>query len=89
MGESVKLAGWVDTRRDHGGVVFIDLRDRSGIVQLTFRQEAGYEVFELGNKLRNEYVINVSGLVSARPENMVNSKLSTGEVEIEVKVQKY
>lgn len=85
VGESVKLAGWVDTRRDHGGVVFIDLRDRSGIVQLTFRQEAGYEVFELGNKLRNEYVINVSGLVSARPENMVNSKLSTGEVEIEVK----
>lgn len=85
VGEKVNLAGWVNTRRDHGGVIFIDLRDRYGTTQLTFRQESGSEVFETGNKLRNEYVIKISGEVVARPADMVNKNLSTGEIEIEVK----
>lgn len=85
VGKTVSLAGWVNTRRDHGGVVFIDLRDRYGLTQLTFRQEAGEEVFALGNKLRNEFVIKISGEVVARPADMVNKNLPTGEIEIEVK----
>jgi len=84
-GETVKLAGWVNTRRDHGGVIFIDLRDRYGLTQLTFRQEAGAEIFALGNKLRNEYVIKISGEVINRPADMINKNLATGEIEVEVK----
>ena len=85
IGETVTLAGWVNTRRDHGGVVFIDLRDHFGLTQLTFRQETGKDVFAVGNKLRNEYIIKVSGAVVARPAEMINKNLATGEIEIEVK----
>jgi len=85
VGEEVSLAGWVNTRRDHGGVIFIDLRDITGIVQLTFRQESSEEIFALANKLRDEFVIKISGTVVARPPEMVNPKLPTGTIEIEVK----
>jgi aspartyl-tRNA synthetase len=85
VGEEVSLAGWVNTRRDHGGVIFIDLRDRTGIVQLTFRQESNEEIFSLADKLRDEFVIKISGNVVVRPSEMINTKIPTGTIEIEVK----
>ncbi|WIY83884.1 aspartate--tRNA ligase [Propionimicrobium sp. PCR01-08-3] len=82
IGNTVKLAGWVDARRDHGGVVFIDLRDASGIVQCVIREEL---VNELGaHKLRNEYCIAVTGVVDARSDETINPNMATGEVEVVV-----
>lgn len=82
IGETVTLYGWVDRRRDHGGVIFIDLRDRSGLVQVVSDPERTPTSFETADKLRNEYVVRVTGKVSQRPEASLNSKLPTGEVEI-------
>ena len=82
VGQNVKLAGWVDRRRDHGQLIFIDLRDRSGIVQLVFNPETSKFSHEIASQLRNEYVLQVSGLVSPRPADTRNPKLSTGEVEV-------
>ena len=76
IGKTVLLKGWVNTRRDHGKIVFIDLRDRTGIVQIV----AGPELVE---DLHSEDVIYVTGMIKARPEKLVNPKLSTGTVEIE------
>jgi nondiscriminating aspartyl-tRNA synthetase len=76
IGQKVKLCGWVNTRRDHGQMVFIDLRDRSGIVQIVGDKKLG--------QCRPEYVIEILGLVKKRPSKMVNKKITTGEVEIEV-----
>ncbi|MBI3251377.1 MAG: aspartate--tRNA ligase, partial [Candidatus Andersenbacteria bacterium] len=83
-GQKVKLSGWVATRRDHGGVIFIDLRDRWGIVQVTFHPEKYPEAAQAAEKLRSEFVVTVTGTVVARPGNMVNKNISTGEIEIEV-----
>lgn len=77
----VIIMGWVQKRRDFGGLIFIDLRDRSGIVQIVFNPEDG-EIFEKANSLRPEYVIAVKGTVGARPEGNVNPDMDTGEVEI-------
>ena len=76
IGSSVTLTGWVDRRRDHGGIAFIDLRDASGIVQVTVREEVAYE-------LRNEYCLQVVGVVRERPDGNANAALSTGEIEVE------
>ena len=84
IGEDVKLAGWVHQRRDHGQIIFADLRDRSGIVQLVFLPE-NMVLYKLANSLRSEWVIEVVGKVNKRPGKMVNEKISTGEIEIEVK----
>jgi len=84
IGKTVTLCGWTRRRRDHGGLVFIDLADVSGIAQVVFTPETG-EAFKLGESLRAEYVVKVTGEVRARPEGTVNSKLPTGEVEVEVK----
>jgi aspartyl-tRNA synthetase len=84
LGQKVKLAGWVDRRRDHGQLIFIDLRDRSGVVQVVFNPEISKFSHELGGQLRSEYVIQVSGQVCARPEGTVNPNLPTGEVEVQV-----
>lgn len=82
IGKQVTLAGWVNSRRDHGGVVFIDLRDSSGIAQVVFREEL---VNELGaHRLRNEYCIAVTGEVQARDEETINPKMATGEIEVGV-----
>ncbi|MBE9168290.1 aspartate--tRNA ligase [Pleurocapsales cyanobacterium LEGE 06147] len=82
IGKTVTLYGWVDRRRDHGGVIFIDLRDRTGIVQIVSDPQRTPQSYNDANSLRNEYVIKVIGTVSKRPEESLNPKLPTGEVEI-------
>jgi len=81
IGESVTVAGWVHRRRDHGGVIFVDLRDTSGLLQLVFNPE-DKELFQQAEKIRNEFVITVSGLVRDRPEGTINSEMPTGAIEI-------
>jgi aspartyl-tRNA synthetase len=81
-GETVTLFGWVDRRRDHGGVIFVDLRDRTGIVQIVSDPERTPASFEIANDLRNEYVVRITGKVSQRQDGAINPKLPTGEIEI-------
>jgi len=77
------LCGWVATRRDHGKLIFIDLRDRYGLTQVVFSpQDCPADIYEKAGQLRNEFVIKIKGLVSARPEGTVNPRLATGEIEI-------
>jgi aspartyl-tRNA synthetase len=82
VGEKITLMGWVNRRRDHGGVIFIDLRDRFGLVQVVFSPEVSEEMFEIADELRKEFVIAIKGEVIARPEGMVNEDLATGAIEI-------
>ena len=84
VGREVVLMGWVLRRRDHGGVIFIDLRDREGITQVVFNPEIHGEVHAKAHGLRNEYVIGVRGKVEPRPEGMVNPGLATGAIEVMV-----
>ena len=81
VGEEVTLSGWVDRRRDHGGVIFIDLRDREGIAQVVFDPD-GEQYFQLADSLRSEYVIKVTGTVRKRSIETINSNMRTGEIEI-------
>ncbi len=76
------MAGWVDTYRDHSGVLFIDLRDRYGRTQIVFSPERGGEILEAARSLRPEYVVQVTGTVARRPEGTTNPKLATGEIEV-------
>jgi aspartyl-tRNA synthetase len=85
IGREVCLMGWVQRRRDHGGLIFIDLRDREGIVQLALDPDRDPEAHTKADRVRNEYVLAVKGVVSPRPEGTVNSKMKTGEVEVEVR----
>ena len=84
LNQSVRLGGWVDTRRDHGKIIFIDLRDRTSQVQLVFLPQ-DKEVYELAEKLRPEWVIEIEGIVNKRPQGMENDKILTGQIEIIVK----
>ena len=79
---TVQLCGWVDRRRDHGGVIFIDLRDRTGTVQITVDPDLGAEAFAVAEHLRSETVLQISGKVRARPAESLNEKLATGAVEV-------
>ncbi len=81
IGSSVLLAGWVHRRRDHGALIFVDLRDLSGLVQIKLDQQAA-ESYGVAEKVRNEFVLQVEGVVQARPEGTVNPQLPTGEVEV-------
>ena len=84
VGETVTLCGWVNSYRDHGGTVFIDLRDRYGLVQVVYAPEAGEAVMEQGGKLRCEDVVQITGTVEKRPAETVNPKLESGEIEVRV-----
>ena len=83
INKTVELAGWVHRRRDHGGIIFIDLRDRYGLTQLIFDPDVDKKAWQEADKLRGEWVIKIKGKVVARPDNMVNKKLKTGEIEID------
>ncbi len=84
IGNEVCLMGWVQRRRDHGGLIFIDLRDRDGFVQLALDPDRDPEAHAKAEKVRGEYVVAIKGKVSPRPEGTVNPKMKTGEVEVEV-----
>ena len=84
-GMEVTLAGWVNRRRDHGGLIFIDLRDRYGVVQTVFDPETSSSALHLAEEMRSEYVVSIKGEVSVRPEGTENPKLSTGDIEVIVK----
>ena len=81
MGKEVSVCGWIHRRRDHGGVIFLDVRDRAGLVQVVFEPENA-ELFAVAETLRSEYVIQVKGLVRERPEGQANPNLPTGQIEI-------
>lgn len=85
IGSEVTLAGWANRWRDHGGVVFIDLRDRTGIIQLVFNPDTDAEIHKAAHKIRNEFVLQVKGEVLKRPPETENSSLPTGQVEVMVK----
>jgi aspartyl-tRNA synthetase len=85
IGDKVTIVGWANKWRDHGGVVFIDLRDRSGLVQTVFSPEIDTDLHQAAHKIRNEYVVQVEGDVRERPEGTVNPNLPTGQVEIVVR----
>ncbi|HTE58829.1 MAG TPA: aspartate--tRNA ligase [Solirubrobacteraceae bacterium] len=84
VGETVRVAGWVHRRRDHGGLIFIDLRDRTGLVQLVFHPETAAAAHAIAERLRSEHVISAAGQVVRREEGNVNPNLPTGEIEIDV-----
>ncbi len=79
--QDVSVCGWVNRRRDHGGIIFVDLRDRDGIVQVVFDPEQS-EIFEIAEQIRNEFVLHVTGRVRARPQGTVNPDLPTGQIEV-------
>jgi aspartyl-tRNA synthetase len=82
IGQTVTLYGWVDRRRDHGGVIFLDLRDRSGLVQIVSDPQRTPDSYQAADALRNEYVVKITGRVTNRPADSLNPKLATGEIEI-------
>jgi len=84
VGETVTLSGWVHTRRDHGGLIFIDLWDKNGLTQVVLNPQIDQLAHQEAQALRNNFVIAVTGKVRARPDNMVNSKLATGKIEVYV-----
>ncbi|MFT8319936.1 MAG: aspartate--tRNA ligase [Bacillus sp. (in: firmicutes)] len=84
VGENIVLKGWVQRRRDLGGLIFIDLRDRTGIVQIVFNPEVNKEALEIAESVRNEYVLDIKGTVVAREEGTYNDNLKTGKIEISV-----
>jgi aspartyl-tRNA synthetase len=82
IGQDVVLMGWVQHRRDHGGVIFVDLRDREGITQVVFDPSVSETVHKKAQEIRNEYVLGIKGKVSARPADMVNPRMTTGAIEV-------
>jgi aspartyl-tRNA synthetase len=83
-GRQVTVAGWADTRRDHGGLVFIDLRDHTGKVQLVINPEHSSSAAETAHEIRNEFVLQATGEVVARAPELVNPNLPTGQIEVQV-----
>src|SRR3989338_4597524 len=81
-GKTVTLCGWVHRRRDHGGLIFIDLRDRYGLTQIAFDPEINKEALATAEQIRPEFVIQATGEVKKRPEGQANAKMATGEIEV-------
>ena len=84
VGRTLSLAGWVARRRDHGGLIFVDLRDRTGVTQLVVNPEHAPEAAETAHDLRNEFVIRATGKLVARAQETVNPAMPTGQVELQV-----
>ena len=82
VGSEVIVAGWVQRRRDHGGVIFIDLRDHEGLVQVVFRPEESAESHERAGEIRSEYVVLARGIVQRRTPDTINPEMATGEIEV-------
>ncbi|HEC91393.1 MAG TPA: aspartate--tRNA ligase, partial [Candidatus Atribacteria bacterium] len=85
IGKEVVLMGWVQNRRDHGGLIFIDIRDRDGLTQIVFDPEESAEAHQKAHKIKNEYVIAVKGIVVPRLQGSENPNISTGDIEVRVK----
>src|SRR6059058_5039808 len=83
-GRRVTVAGWADTRRDHGGLVFVDLRDAAGKVQLVLNPERSQAAAEIAHEIRNEFVLQATGEVVARAPELVNPNLPTGQIEVQI-----
>lgn len=81
VGQKALVAGWVNTRRDHGGLIFIDLRDHTGVIQLVITPETT-EAFALAETLRDEFVVQAKGIVKARQEELINPNITTGKIEL-------
>src|SRR6266480_7620590 len=81
--KEILIQGWVHARRDHGKLIFIDLRDRSGLVQVVFNPKVSEDAHKVASELRGEYVVAIKGKVNKRPERLVNPKLASGTVEVE------
>ncbi|MBM3947565.1 MAG: aspartate--tRNA ligase, partial [SAR202 cluster bacterium] len=81
-GQAVRLAGWVNRRRDHGGLIFVDLRDRSGLVQVVINPQTAPVAYRSAEMLRNEWVVGVTGAVNARPAGTENPRIPTGDIEV-------
>jgi len=84
VGKKVTLCGWVNSRRDHGGIIFIDLRDRYGLTQIKFDPKISQKAWDEADKVRSEWVLKVKGNVLARPKDMINPKMATGEIEVAI-----
>src|ERR1700760_3751445 len=84
VGRTLTFAGWVDTRRDHGGLVFVDLRDHTGKLQLVVNPELAADAAKVAHEVRNEFVLRATGELAARAPEAVNPNLPTGEVELQV-----
>ncbi|MFC1479829.1 aspartate--tRNA ligase [Candidatus Omnitrophota bacterium] len=84
VSQKVTLCGWVASRRDHGEIIFMDLRDKHGLTQIVFDPEKNKDIHQKAHLLRNEYCVKITGVVSMRPEGTVNPKILTGEIEVEV-----
>ncbi len=84
VGDTVTLCGWIHTRRDHGGLIFIDLWDKNGLTQVVLNPQIDQLAHQEAQALRNNFVIAITGKVRARPDNMINTKLATGKIEVYV-----
>src|SRR4051812_48619422 len=83
-GEEAKLNGWVQVRRDHGKLIFLDLRDKTGLIQLVVNPKVSDEAHKVASDIRSEYVVEVEGRINPRMENQINTELLTGKIELEV-----
>ncbi|NQZ56794.1 MAG: aspartate--tRNA ligase, partial [Lentisphaeraceae bacterium] len=81
-GEKITLTGWVNSARDLGGLIFINLRDREGLTQIFLDPDTGADLMEIGGLIRDEWVLTIHGVVRSRPADMINSSMATGEVEV-------
>src|ERR1051326_8962217 len=84
VGETVLIKGWVNIRRDHGKLIFLDIRDRSGLIQVVVNPKISEEAHKVASEVRNEYVVEIEGKINPRAENQINTNLETGKIELEV-----